>query len=249
VQHLEQYLIRANAGNASAKRRRDAWDTYLNLIGVGGAAYLWLGPPDFSFWLSLGLFIAWSATMSGILKSIHQAREGRLQRQNPLAAQISERIAELDDFRAKGTLAERFHPRVAAGLDACAALHSQIVDGLGGTDWQTRNPGGEWAKIALQAREAADSAMQQAVLACSGAFRPKGLARKTWERQVERDPDREAICSRLGAIESELRDLHAALGVQSATPASSISDVLATLSEIRRAEEELDAPTLHIGSL
>lgn len=249
MQHIEQYLIRANAGSASAKRRRDAWDTYLNLIGVGAAAYLWLGPPDFSFWLSLGLFIAWSATMSGILKAIHQAREGRLQRRNPLAAQISERIAELDDFRAKGTLAERFHPRVATGLEACAALHAQIVEGLASADWQGRNPGAEWAKISLQAREAADNAMQQAVLACTGAFRPKGLARKTWERQVERDPEREAVCARLGAIEQELRDLYSALGVQSATHTSSISDVLATLAEIRRAEEELDAPTINIGSL
>lgn len=249
MQHIEQYLIRANAGNTTAKRRRDAWDTFLNLIGLGGAAYLWLGPPDFSFWLSLGLFIAWSATASGILKSVHQAREGRLQRRNPLAAQISERIAELDDFRAKGTLAERFHPRVAAGLEACASLHSQIVDGLASANWQARNPGAEWAKIAQQAQEAADNAMQQAVLACSGAFRPKGLARKTWERQVERDPVREEVCSRLGSIEGELRDLYSALGVQSATTASSISDVLSTLAEIRRAEEELDASTLHIGSL
>lgn len=249
MQHIEQYLIRANAGNTSAKRRRDTWDTFLNLIGLGGAAYLWLGPPDFSFWLSLGLFIAWSATASGLLKAVHQAREGRLQRRNPLAAQISERIAELDDFRAKGTLAERFHPRVASGLEACAALHSQIVEGLASTSWQARNPGGEWAKIALQAQDAADNAMHQAVLACSGAFRPKGLARKTWERQVERDPEREAVCSRLGAIEAELRDLYSALGVESATSASSIADVLATLAEIRRAEEELDAPTLHIGSL
>lgn len=82
--------------------------------------------------------------------------------------------------------------------------------------------------------------MQSAVATCVGGYRPKGMPRKTWQKRVEDDPTGNPVAQKLEAIEGELKELADALGVNTNATQASIAAVLANMSEIRRAEDELD---------
>ena len=112
---------------------------------------------------------------------------------------------------------------------------------VGSESWKNANPGSDWAKVGEDARQAASSAMMRVVDACAGAYRSKGMARKTWQAELENNPDAVQALARLAVIQADLQELADALGARAPAGTRSISEVLATMSEIRKAEEELDA--------
>lgn len=240
MQHFETYLARANEGRKLRTGLRERNSVLLNLAGLAGVAFLYLGPPDIKFWPCVGIFIGWTFLVDAFLKAVHGQADKKRERKNPIQEQFAERIAEFDDFREKRTLDERFHPRVASKLDQCARLHNEVAATLDSAEWKSQNSGPDWARIATQAREAADLAMQSAVMTCLASYRPKGMARKVWEAKVAADPDSPEITSRLEEVESELTALREALGARTTPSGSLIHDVLANMAEIRRAEEEVD---------
>lgn len=239
MQNFEEYLQQANATNLTFQQKKDGVEGLLYATGLGVAAYLTFGPHDLSFWLCVLLYIVYVGVVDTVLKAVFKRADAKRFAKNPFAARVSDQLAALDDFRQKHTLHERLHPAVAAKLEACATHRKSIVEALRSEGWGNRNPGSEMARVAEDAAKAAESAMSQAILAASGGYRPKGLARKVWQSRVEANPTASSQVDRLTVIEAELAELAEALGVRTQR-ATSIPNVLEALAEIRRAEEELD---------
>lgn len=193
-----------------------------------------------NFWLCILFFFVWAAITDTILSSQFKRADSKRRRQSPANEEMAARIAEFDDYRAKHTLLDRFNPNVSKHIEACAVTYDLIIEGIESTAWRAKNQGSEWQRVAEQARGAADKAMVSAVAACAGGYRPKGMPRKVWQKMVDDDPDCSAVVSKLEAIEADLSTLATALGVSSNAVGSSIANVLASMEEIRRAEEELD---------
>ncbi len=225
------------------QQKRDGFVALVNTTGFFTAVALYFTAID-SFWLCLLFLIVWAGIADSILSSHFKRVDTKRRKLNPVSEQMADRIAELDDYRAKHSLADRFHPRVAERIEACARIYDQILEGLESPAWLQRNAGSEWQGIAEQARGAAEKAMHSAVAACVGGYRPKGMPRKSWQKKVDEDAAAGEVVKRLTEIEGELSALADALGVTSAV-ASSIASVVARMGEIRRAEEELDG-TLHV---
>lgn len=239
MQHFENYLTRANVGHLARQHKRDGLTAFANTAGFFAAVGLYFTVVP-SFWLCLLILLVWAGIVDTILTTQFKRADTKRKLKSPVSEQTSDRIAELDDYRAKHTLEDRFHPKVAERIEACAQVYDQILEGLESASWRERNAGSEWQRIAEQARSAAERAMQSAVATCVGGYRPKGMPRKTWQKRVEDDPTGNPVAQKLEAIEGELKELADALGVNTNATQASIAAVLANMSEIRRAEDELD---------
>jgi hypothetical protein len=236
VQNFEAFLMYANAGHQMRRHRRDAAVAVGNGLGFAMSGYLWLGPPKVSLFVCLIMLGFWVAFVDGTFKGYYRRADLKRRSKDPTADRVRERIAEFDDFREKRTLGGRFHPKVKRKVEDCASIYHQIVDMVGSESWKQANPGSDWAKVGEDARQAASSAMMRVVDACAGAYRAKGMARRAWQAE-----DATQALTKLAVIEADLRQLADALGARSTGGTRSIEEVLSTVGEIRRAEEELDA--------
>lgn len=240
MKQFEAYLIAAAEESTTRARQREGITTMTTLVGVAIAAVLYFTTTR-SIWISVATFFLWTSVVNGIVNRIFARQDESRRRANPQEEEALDRVAELNRFRAQGSLIERFHPKVLASLDRCAGLVLQIRKVVSDPNWLAKHSGEEWQRVIAESLQAADATMSGAILTCAGGYRPKGMARKVWKEQVDADPDAAGKIAALATYEHELAQLAEALG---ATPSQAIGSpiglVLKNLAEIRAAEQELD---------
>lgn len=197
-----------------------------------GAVTVWVTKSASLLWLIVGAVVVGKAC-TALADSWDRSYERRQARKDPSHREYWALITDFHAFTEANSLGERLHPAIGALLEECA----------GHLEWIQRE-----FQLASQDRRvmleplmpACEQAMRRAVLLARSSFRPRGLKKKIWAAEIERNPEGLPEAQELKEILSHLEEVRAAVGNLGET--LQLREALAHLSELQAAQDELDEP-------